>query len=792
MKVALLLPIATYHPPNLGNTMICESFRRLLKRTGFTGKVREFSFLKSPSQEELKQINNCDLAIFVGTNIFQDAHPGWEWTAGDLEKIEIPYWLFGVGYSGPLDPPEAWAWQISRETQDLIDWTRGAKGIGVRDPRTEGWLAYFGVPSELIGCPVLAYPENFDGLSPGKEKPVLAVRKILLHGAEKEVLSAQDFLVEEFFKEYPRGVSIIQEPADLLSLEGKPRIREFEEIKAALSDALFTISTRLHAGMFSVSCGRPSIFLSHDSRVASFCDMLKLPLRRLTTEDVEKAFEAAKNIEKGDLSELDGASHLIPFYRNRLEDYLKRVFSLSEKYQCRRVKEDPQINLRTRDMEIIRLRQALSKKDNELALLKQSLIEIENSLTWRLLRKYDGFINLLLPQDSRRRLWYDQMISTVQIILNESRENLFTGVRQRLKQILYSFFPARIDETSEEDLLDGRKRLMIVVPTMEMGGAERCTAILLEHVNRTLIKPEVVTIFDRKRFYPIPRDIKVYVLEKQPSLLKPPLNLSLPDHLHRYMKDLAWMEMTALKLAMVIQKRRASVVLAQDYYASIISLLAKKHLPPSIKYIVSAHSDPTGLFSIDKKDELKSFLVRRLFNHADCILAVSDSIAQELKRTFATGSEKILYIQNPLNLAQVKNLAEEEVKEHPWFVEDIPIILYVGRLAPYKGLDYLLRAISMARKSIKLRCVIIGEGGERKKLQKLVRQMGILKDVLFLRKQQNPFKFMRRSSVFVLPSLFEGLPYVLREALACGCPVIATDCQGGGPAEILEQGKCGQ
>ncbi|MEW6001944.1 MAG: glycosyltransferase, partial [Nitrospirota bacterium] len=47
-------------------------------------------------------------------------------------------------------------------------------------------------------------------------------------------------------------------------------------------------------------------------------------------------------------------------------------------------------------------------------------------------------------------------------------------------------------------------------------------------------------------------------------------------------------------------------------------------------------------------------------------------------------------------------------------------------------------------------------------------------------------------SVFVLPSLFEGLPYVLREALACGCPVIATDCQGGGPAEILEQGKCGQ
>lgn len=89
-----------------------------------------------------------------------------------------------------------------------------------------------------------------------------------------------------------------------------------------------------------------------------------------------------------------------------------------------------------------------------------------------------------------------------------------------------------------------------------------------------------------------------------------------------------------------------------------------------------------------------------------------------------------------------------------------------------------------------MRLLILGEGEKRNELEALVRSIKIGDDVQLPGSVSNPFGYMVRSSVFALSSAWEGLSNVLVEALACGAPIVATDCKYG-PAEILDYGKYG-
>jgi glycosyltransferase involved in cell wall biosynthesis len=131
------------------------------------------------------------------------------------------------------------------------------------------------------------------------------------------------------------------------------------------------------------------------------------------------------------------------------------------------------------------------------------------------------------------------------------------------------------------------------------------------------------------------------------------------------------------------------------------------------------------------------------------------------------------------------------VPNHRWFKnKKQPIIVSAGELSSRKDFSTLLKAFSIVRKEIACRLVILGEGKHRKRLQELAQKLRIQNDFDLPGFQEEPYAYMAHADLFAFSSRWEGLGFVLIEALAVGTPVISTDCPSG-PREILDNGRFG-
>jgi glycosyltransferase involved in cell wall biosynthesis len=183
-------------------------------------------------------------------------------------------------------------------------------------------------------------------------------------------------------------------------------------------------------------------------------------------------------------------------------------------------------------------------------------------------------------------------------------------------------------------------------------------------------------------------------------------------------------------------------------------------------------------------------LMRCLFHRANHVIAVSHGVAEDLRRELRLTNANIEVVYNPVVRPELHDLAREPVP-HPWLADAAsPVLVAASKLKPQKDLGMLLRAFAVLRQRRPVRLILLGEGPELDALRALAQQLGIDADVHFAGFVQNPFAYYSRARLFVMSSAWEGLPTALIEALACGCPVVSTDCPSG-PREILDGGRYG-
>jgi glycosyltransferase involved in cell wall biosynthesis len=193
-------------------------------------------------------------------------------------------------------------------------------------------------------------------------------------------------------------------------------------------------------------------------------------------------------------------------------------------------------------------------------------------------------------------------------------------------------------------------------------------------------------------------------------------------------------------------------------------------------------------------------LLRAAYLTADAIVTASIGMADDLATHAGIPRDRITTVYNPVVAPDLLVKARQAL-DHPWFAIGAPPVILgagrlhpqAGRLHPQKDFATLIRALAALRSRRPVRLVILGARTDPEYAlvpQTLAVELGVAPDVDMPGFAPNPFAFMSRAAVFVLSSRYEGLGNVLIEALACGTPVVSTDCPSG-PAEVLDNGRFG-
>lgn len=248
-------------------------------------------------------------------------------------------------------------------------------------------------------------------------------------------------------------------------------------------------------------------------------------------------------------------------------------------------------------------------------------------------------------------------------------------------------------------------------------------------------------------------------------------------------------------LTRYLGSERPQALLSAKTHTNLVAIWARRLAGTSTRLVVSEHSCLSQEIAGPKGRKWRwrfvAPLVARTYPGADAVVTVSEGVAEDLAARTGLPRGRITTVYNPVFSPRLVELARGPVS-HPWYERDgPPLVLGVGRLEPQKDFALLLRAFARVRQERPVRLLILGEGRERSKLTRLAEALGVRDAVEFPGFVPNPYAHMARANLFVLSSRYEGLPTVVIEALACGCPVVSTDCPSG-PVEILERGRYGR
>ncbi len=302
-------------------------------------------------------------------------------------------------------------------------------------------------------------------------------------------------------------------------------------------------------------------------------------------------------------------------------------------------------------------------------------------------------------------------------------------------------------------------KVLFFRPTLSQGGADRVTATLLGHLDRKRFQVHIALLRAAGEFVPdVPADVRMHVLGSG-SLWR-----------------------CAPALARLLRQEQPDVLFSTSSAANIPAVVAHEMSRHRGRCILSERNallrgDPT----VKRRVELA--LKKVLYRRADCVTAVSSGVAEELRSSVGVAPERLAVVYNPVVSDDLAALAAQPV-EHPWFRDDVPIVLGVGRLVPQKDFSTMIDAFARVRRRLPVRLFVLGEGPLMASLRAQADREGIGQDVFFAGFDKNPFKYMARSTLYLQTSRAEGLPGSLIQAMACGAPSVATDCEHG-PSEVI-------
>jgi glycosyltransferase involved in cell wall biosynthesis len=313
-----------------------------------------------------------------------------------------------------------------------------------------------------------------------------------------------------------------------------------------------------------------------------------------------------------------------------------------------------------------------------------------------------------------------------------------------------------------------RIKILFVIDLIGGGGAQKVTTNIIKFINKSIFEVELA-LFTYKREF----------------IYKPQLNIkyhNLKVKRTRY---------SILPFVHLLKKIKPSIIFSTLSRIDSTVNLALKISRINAKLILRS----SNYLSIYLKENpfFTSFLSYWSYKNCDIIVASTYEMKKDMENNLNLNPDKIKVIHNPIDIEIIKRMSNESVNNDLFKEKDLenkPIIIAMGRLSKQKGYPYLFKAFKIVKNKLPSKLVILGKGESKEYLEDLVKDLGISKDIIFLGFQSNPYKYIANSDLFILSSLWEGFPNAIVEAMACGTPVVSTDCPSG-PKEIITSGVNG-
>lgn len=333
-----------------------------------------------------------------------------------------------------------------------------------------------------------------------------------------------------------------------------------------------------------------------------------------------------------------------------------------------------------------------------------------------------------------------------------------------------------------------KKNLLLIVNQLHYGGAQKVVA----NLSRDLSSSSNV-------FLAIFNDIDNVGYSYGGNLIriKAPFS-SNPDQNHFIARTVRLLYLV-MQFRKIKKKYRIDVAISFLEAPNIINVLSrrKEKVILSVRSYLSREIQKVQQISIYEK------LVKKLYNKSDFVVVPSISLADDLNQNFGIDKSRLRVINNYLD-HQLLSVLKEENFQYPVLqnVFKDPVLINVGRLHDAKGQMLLLPVLKMVKEKINaVRLIIVGQGELMSSLIAKSKELGLKiclpedlplqntttimeYDVFLLGPQKNPYQYLEKSSLFLFPSIYEGFPNAMLEAMAMGLPVISADCNSG-PREIL-------
>lgn len=324
--------------------------------------------------------------------------------------------------------------------------------------------------------------------------------------------------------------------------------------------------------------------------------------------------------------------------------------------------------------------------------------------------------------------------------------------------------------SGSSEAVGAKKRIAIVVASMDSGGAERVALNLAES------------------FAAAGNAVDLVLVRRRGDLLR-----QVPSSV-RIIDLAAKRAFTAIgSFRKYVRVTKPKAVIAVNFEVNVMAAAALLGMRRKPRLLLSVHCAPILYFKGAPRPWRKMMIAAstRLYRGADHIIAVSEGIADELIELGWADQERCAVVYNPVIRSDFQALARQ-APDHPWFGErSIPLILNAARLVPQKNHQLLLHAFALVAARRPVRLALLGDGELRAELESMAARLAIANSVAFLGHRQNPYPYMREADLFVLSSAWEGFGNVLVEAMAVGTPVVSTDCPHG-PREVLGDGAWGR